>query len=74
VGEVINEVTRQLGREPQFSLLSLTEIPVKGAVWRRISPDHVLVSRQQLERSETSTKLAEILRELDRDGPAQAGL
>jgi hypothetical protein len=73
VGDVVNEVTRQLGREPQFSL-SMTEIPVQGAVWRRIAPDHVLVSRQQLEHSETSAKLAEIVRDLDGGGPATGGL
>jgi predicted secreted protein len=73
VGDVIDALTRQLGREPQFSL-SLTEVPVQGAVWRRTSAEHVLVSRQQREHSEISTKLAEIVRELDGGDRAIGGL
>jgi hypothetical protein len=49
VGEVVRGVETRLGRQVRPFRLVITDVPVQGLVWERMTPNHVIASQRFLE-------------------------
>ena len=65
VHEVVTELEQELGRRPIFKL-DVTQIPVEGQFWRRLSRDKVLVSEELMSSRNVLAPLESVIRELAR--------
>jgi hypothetical protein len=65
LNEVVDDLTRELGREPVFAL-SLIQVTAAGPLWRRLNTGTVMVSEELMRSRNVIAPLESVIRDLAR--------